>query len=163
MTLLSDVFSGFCGESGDDYDDDEIDFCGMPSDQIVEIAIRRDFLLLRLQELVDAETREEAEAAVVAMEKEASRDLLKFLVRAGTVEIIRGCSVLNASEQPEAFSTAATSTTDDDDEAPPAPRPRSKKADPLLRKLKPYHEQRKLRELERKQRGTWGMLLSRMG
>jgi len=162
MTFLSDVFSGFCGDSGDDYDDDEIDFCGMPSDQIVEIAIRRDFLLLRLQELVDAETREEAEAAVVAMEKEARRDLLKFLVRAGTVEIIRGCSVLNASEQPEASGTATTTTTDDT-EAPPAPRPRSKKADSLLRKLKPYHEQRKLRELEKKQRGTWGMLLSRMG
>ena len=132
MAFLFDLAAGVCGMDEDD--EDQIDFCGMPSDQIVEIAVRRDFLLLRLQALVDAETPEDAQEAMAAMEKEAKDDekLLRFLVRAGTVEIVRGCKLAGDSE-------AASS---------------------LMKKLLPYHEQRRLRELERKRRGSWGTMWS---
>ena len=132
MAFFLDLAAWICGT---DYDDeDQIDFCGMPSDQIVEIAVRRDFLLCRLQALVDAETLEDAQDAMVAMEKEAKNDdkLLRFLVRAGTVEIIRGCKVGVGSEASES----------------------------LMTKLQPFHEQRGLKELERKRRGSWGMINS---
>ena len=132
MALLLDLAAGFCGADHEE-DEDQIDFCGMPSDQIVEIAVRREFLLLKLQELVDAETPEDAKDAVSGMEKEAKNDekLLRFLVRAGTVEIIRGSKLLGGD------------------------------SGSLMKKLLPYHEQRRLRELERQRRGNWGMILNR--
>lgn len=131
MALLFDLAAGLCGPDNDD-DEDEIDFCGMPSDQIVEIAVRREFLLLKLQALVDAETTEDAKEAVVAMEKEAKKDekLLRFLVRAGTVEIIRGSKLLGGD------------------------------SGSLMKKLLPYHEQRRLRELEKQRTLNWGMILN---
>ena len=146
MAFLLDFAAGVCGMD-DEAQDDEIDFCGMPSDQIVEIAIRRDFLLLRLQALVDAETVEDAEVAVRGMEKEAKNEdrFLRFLVRAGTVEIVRGHKLLGGVDE----TTAETP---------------SKAANSLLKKLMPYHEERRLRELERKNRGNWGrMILSGAG
>lgn len=130
MALLFDLAAGLCGP--DNEDEDEIDFCGMPSDQIVEIAVRREFLLLKLQALVDAETTEDANEAVAAMEKEAKKDekLLRFLVRAGTVEIIRGSKLLGGD------------------------------SGSLMKKLLPYHEQRRLRELEKQRTLNWGMILN---
>lgn len=130
MALLFDLAAGLCGP--DNEDEDEIDFCGMPSDQIVEIAVRREFLLLKLQALVDAETTEDAKEAVAAMEKEAKKDekLLRFLVRAGTVEIIRGSKLLGGD------------------------------SGSLMKKLLPYHEQRRLRELEKQRTLNWGMILN---
>lgn len=139
--------TSICGDDVDTDDEDEIDFCGMPSHQIVEIAIRRDFLLLRLQALVDSETLPEAEAAVVAMEREARRDakLLRFLVRAGTVEIIRGSKLLaEGGEGP-------SKDVHDTDHTPVL---RSKAARALMRKLLPYHKQRQLKELKKQQRWT---------
>jgi len=131
MALLLDLAAGLCGTDHED-EEDQIDFCGMPSDQIVEIAVRRDFLLLKLQALVDAETPQQAREALRDMEKEAKNDekMLRFLVRAGTVEIIRGSKLLGAGEES------------------------------LMNKLAPYHEQRRLRELERKKRGNWGVFWS---
>lgn len=130
MAFVFDMAAYICGT--DDDDDDQIDFCGMPSDQIVEIAVRRDFLLLRLQELVDAETLEQAETAMAAMAKHSKSDE-RFLVRAGTVEIVKSS---------EHYSTD------------------SKAAALLLKKLKPHHEQQKLRQLEKEKRGNWGFILS---
>ncbi len=131
MALLFDLAAGLCGADNED-DEDQIDFCGMTSDQIVEIAVRREFLLLKLQALVDAETTEDAEDAVAGMEKEAKKDekLLRFLVRAGTVEIIRGSKLLGGD------------------------------SGSLMKKLLPYHEQRRLRELEKQRRANWGMILN---
>ena len=130
MAFVFEVAGYICG--ADEDEDDEIDFCGMPSDQIVEIAVRRDFLLLRLQELVDAETLEQAELAMRTMSKNSKGDE-RFLVRAGTVEIAK------SSNHGAADSQAAAS---------------------LLKKLKPYYEQHKLKELEKERRGNWGFFLS---
>ena len=152
LSCIEDTTS-ICGEDVDTDDEDEIDFCGMPSQQIVEIAIRRDFLLLQLQALVDARTLPEAEAALKAMEREARRDakLLRFLVRAGTVEIIRGNELLMAEEgnaaPPDAARETTTTTTTTRVSRSPA-------ANSLLKKLLPYHEQRQIREMKRQQ-GSW--------
>jgi hypothetical protein len=167
MSFLIELTAGFCGGDVEDEDEeDQIDFCGMPSDQIVETAIRRDFLLLRLQALVDAETLQEAEAALVAMEKEAGRDkkLLRFLVRAGTVDIIRGSKLLGGvGQETTATTKTITPTTEVADGAccdcatPLVSR--SVAADSLLKKLLPYHEQRRLRKIEKERRVGWGMMI----
>ncbi len=132
MAFVFDMAAYICGANDDDDDEDQIDFCGMPSDQIVEIAVRRDFLLLRLQDFVDAETLEQAESAMAAMAKHSKGDE-RFLVRAGTVEIVKSSGHYSAD---------------------------SKAAASLLKKLKPHHEQQKLRELEKERRGKWGFMLS---
>jgi hypothetical protein len=159
MAFLIELTAGFCGADVDEDEEDQIDFCGMPSDQIVETAIRQDFLLLRLQALVDAETLQEAEAAVVAMEKEAGKDkkLLRFLVRAGTVEIIRGSKLLGGVG--ETTKTKTPTTNGACCCATPSVS-RSVAADLLLEKLLPYHEQRRLKKLERERRVGWGMIMS---
>lgn len=174
MSWLFESAIGICyGDEDDDEDDDEFDFCGNHGNKIVEIAIRRDFLLLRLQELVDAETVQHAGAAVKAMAREAGKDekLLKFLVRAGTVEIIRGSCLfaddkdgkphvpgepvvddLNEGKRDIGGAGKACATTKDSSS-------RSVAAQPLLEKLLPYHKQRKLRELKKKQRDPWVMIM----
>ena len=150
MSFFSDLLEGFCGSDRDEDNEDEIDFCGMPSDQIVEIAIRRDFLLLQLQALVDAKTPEDAESALVAMEKEAGKDekLMRFMVRAGTVDIIRGNIMLGTAGKGASFESSETS---------------SAVANHLLKKMLPYYEERRLRELEKKRRGSWKMVVSGVG
>mmetsp|Transcript_10613 Transcript_10613/g.25551 ORF Transcript_10613/g.25551 Transcript_10613/m.25551 type:complete len:156 (+) Transcript_10613:262-729(+) len=141
--------TNICGDDVDTDDEDEIDFCGMPSQQIVEIAMRREFLLLHLQALVDARTPTEADAALVAMEREARTDakVLRFLVRAGTVEIIRGSHLLSEGGVPPPDKTHEIWLSS------------SAAADSLLKKLLPYHEQRQLREMKRRQRGSWTKII----
>lgn len=145
MASFLDLVRGICGVDDDDDYEDEIDFCGMPSEQIVEIAIRRDFLLLQLQALVDAQSLEEAEVALVAMEVECKSDLKlqRFLVRAGTVEIIRGNELLVGKRVEEPTGKMVIAST------------RSVAARSLMKKLVPYHEQRMQKEREKKQRGNW--------
>lgn len=163
MSFLIELTAGFCGGVVDEDEEDQIDFCGMPSDQIVETEIRRDFLLLQLQALVDAETLQEAEAALVAMEKEAGKDkkLLRFLVRAGTVEIIRGSKLLGGVGQERTATTTTaktiTPTTAVADGACCSCATPLVAADSLLKKLLPYHEQRRLRKIEQERRVGWGM------
>lgn len=148
-------------------DDDYLDYCN--SNKIVEMTIRRDFLLLKLQELVDAETPQQAQAAIAAMNRETGSDeqLLKFLVRAGTFEIIQKRLLEESAQKavqkedpgdhcPDgsndaAATTTATATVIDSSRAgglilsPSVARP-------LLKKLSFYHEQRRLKCLEKKQR-----------
>mmetsp|Transcript_9756 Transcript_9756/g.15644 ORF Transcript_9756/g.15644 Transcript_9756/m.15644 type:complete len:119 (+) Transcript_9756:198-554(+) len=76
------------------WSDDELDnlegICD--SNAIVEITLQRDYLLLKLQELVDSETLQDAERAIRAMDEACPPDdvrLLRFLVRAGTVAILK--------------------------------------------------------------------------
>ena len=73
------------------WDDEELDIDLCDSNAIVEITLHRDYLLLKLQELIDSTSSEDAERAIQAMDEAAHADdtrLLRFLVRAGTVEIL---------------------------------------------------------------------------
>lgn len=157
-------------EYDDEEDDEYLDFCN--SNKIVELTIRRDFLLLKLQELVDAETSQQALSAVAAMNREAGSDdhLLKFLVRAGTFEILRARLLLNdspppasepalPSSEPGAAETGGESFRGETkgDRAPASgPILSPLAAEPLLKKLSHYHEQRRLKRLENKRkRRTW--------
>ncbi len=73
--------------------EDELDVDGLcyDSNSIVEITLQRDYLLLKLQELVDSKTSQQAERAIRAMDEGCVADddnLLRFLVRAGTIPIL---------------------------------------------------------------------------
>lgn len=73
--------------------EDELDGDGLcfDSNSIVEITLQRDYLLLKLQELVDCKTPSQANKAVGCME-DACRDddsLFRFLIRAGTIPILQ--------------------------------------------------------------------------
>jgi hypothetical protein len=66
-------------------------------DDIVESTLRRDYLLVKLQELVDSKTAQAAESAVRAMDEALDEDedaiYLHFLDQAGTLSILE--DVLN--------------------------------------------------------------------
>lgn len=73
--------------------EDELDVDGLcyESNSIVEITLQRDYLLLRLQELVDSKTSQQADRAIRAMDETClagDDNLLRFLVRAGTIPIL---------------------------------------------------------------------------
>jgi hypothetical protein len=73
------------------WSDDELDYDLCDSNAIVEITLQRDFLLLKLQELVDSTNMEDADKAIRAMEEASSADdqpLMRFLLRAGTRSIL---------------------------------------------------------------------------
>jgi hypothetical protein len=96
------------------------------SNAIVEITLQRDFLLLKLQEVVDSTTSPEADKAIKAMDDACPPDdyhLLRFLVRAGTISILH--DVLNRDVKDG--------------------RPSPTVASSLLRKLSKYDELRKSR------------------
>eukprot|EP00537_Pseudo-nitzschia_pungens_P007364 CAMPEP_0172377544 /NCGR_PEP_ID=MMETSP1060-20121228/68963_1 /TAXON_ID=37318 /ORGANISM="Pseudo-nitzschia pungens, Strain cf. cingulata" /LENGTH=200 /DNA_ID=CAMNT_0013105237 /DNA_START=379 /DNA_END=981 /DNA_ORIENTATION=+ len=171
----------FLGGDGDGFDDDSqygyedgyededeyyLDYCN--SNKIVELTIRRDFLLLKLQELVDAETLQQARSAVAAMNRETGNDehLLKFLVRAGTYEILRArllteepasCPDEPAPAKSEETSDGGGVTKEDRGDVArvlvPILSPSA--AEPLLKKLSHYHELRRLKRLESKKRTNW--------
>jgi hypothetical protein len=78
---------------------DECDWSTDNSDCLVTNTLRRDYLLVQLQELQDSTTAEAAEAALRAIDEEVSTDepkFLKFLQQAGTLPIIY--EVLNRKE-----------------------------------------------------------------
>jgi hypothetical protein len=73
------------------WNDEELDIDLCDSNAIVEITLHRDYLLLKLQDLVDSNTAEDVEQAIQSMDEAANADdqrLLRFLVRAGTLEIL---------------------------------------------------------------------------
>jgi hypothetical protein len=73
----------------------EIDW-SVYGDDLVESTLRRDYLLVRLQELVDSKTAQEAESALRAMDEALDEDdaiYLHFLDQAGTLSILE--EVLN--------------------------------------------------------------------
>ena len=84
--MFSSCFQYLCS-----WNDEELDYDLCDSNSIVEITLHRDYLLLKLQELVDSTCSEDAERAILAMDEASHADdrrLLRFLVRAGTVEIL---------------------------------------------------------------------------
>ncbi|KAG7349772.1 hypothetical protein IV203_012369 [Nitzschia inconspicua] len=84
--MFSSCIQHFCNT---DDERDYYDFCD--SNAIVEITLQRDYLLLKLQELVDSKTSRDAELAIRAMDEASSADdvrLMRFLVRAGVISIL---------------------------------------------------------------------------
>ena len=83
------VASWICQSCSDGDGDDELDVC-CNGNAIVEITLQRDYLLLRLQDLVDSETLQDANVAIQAIydECQSQPNLQRFMVRAGTVPII---------------------------------------------------------------------------
>lgn len=82
--MLSSCFQYFWNEEELDYD-----LCD--GNAIVEITLHRDYLLLKLQELVDSTNPADAERAIRAMNEASSADdkrLMRFLVRAGVIAIL---------------------------------------------------------------------------
>ena len=73
---------------------------------------------------------------------------MRFMVRAGTVDIIRGNIMLGTAGKGASFESSETS---------------SAVANHLLKKMLPYYEERRLRELEKKRRGSWKMVVSGVG
>jgi hypothetical protein len=111
-------------------DEDQIDYEYLDglcdSNAIVEITLHRDFLLLKLQEVVDSRTTHDADKAIKAMDDACPADdyhLLRFLVRAGTIPILH--DVLNRDVKDGRPSPAVASS--------------------LLRKLSKYDQLRKSR------------------
>lgn len=80
----------FCQSCSDGGDDDDLDLC-YNGNAIVEITLQRDYLLLRLQDLVDSKTSQDAESAVRAIYDECRgrMNLQRFMVRAGTISILQ--------------------------------------------------------------------------
>jgi hypothetical protein len=74
------LFSYICSPWCDDTPETTIDWAGMSSDCIVEATLRRDYLLVKLQELVDSEIT-----------------YLRFLQQAGTLKILH--QVLNRDKE----------------------------------------------------------------
>lgn len=70
--------------------DAELDGICYNGNAIVEITLQRDYLLLRLQDLVDSQTSIKAETAIQAMDDacQSKPNLQHFLVRAGTISIL---------------------------------------------------------------------------
>eukprot|EP00980_Cylindrotheca_fusiformis_P017891 scaffold5682_cov140-Cylindrotheca_fusiformis.AAC.2 len=67
------------------------DWLADSSDSIVENTLRRDYLLIKLQELEDSKSGKDAEAALRAIDAAVSTDdtrFLKFLEQAGALPII---------------------------------------------------------------------------
>lgn len=86
----------------------EIDWHNMSSECIVELTLRRDYLLVLLQDLVDSQTAQQAEAALKAMNAAVREDeevYLQFLERAGTLRIIE--ETLNRAKGRPSSSAAA--------------------------------------------------------
>jgi hypothetical protein len=83
---MSSCFHYFCS-----WNDEEVDYDLCDSNAIVEITLQRDFLLLKLQELVDSTNTEDADKAIRSMDEASSADdqrLMRFLLRAGTRAIL---------------------------------------------------------------------------
>lgn len=87
MTFLSSSswMCQYCQDGGDD----ELDVC-YDGNAIVQITLQRDYLLLRLQDLVDSKTSNDANQAVQAIFNECHGKvkLQRFMVRAGTISIL---------------------------------------------------------------------------
>jgi hypothetical protein len=94
------LFSYICSPWCDDTPETTIDWAGMSSDCIVEATLRRDYLLVKLQELVDSKSAETAQAAIQAMDAAVAEDeitYLRFLQQAGTLKILH--QVLNRDKE----------------------------------------------------------------
>ena len=77
----------WCAE---DSDDEIIDWSGS-SETIVEGTLKREHLLVKLQELEDSESSDSAEAALKAMDEAVSEDddlVLRWMQKAGTPLVI---------------------------------------------------------------------------
>lgn len=73
----------------------EVDWEGYGED-LVQSTLRRDYLLLKLQDLVDSKSSQQAESALRAMNEAVKEDdttYLRFLDQAGTLSIVQ--EVLN--------------------------------------------------------------------
>jgi hypothetical protein len=84
--MFSSCFQYFCS-----WKDEELDYDLCDSNAIVEITLQRDYLLLKLQDLVDSTNTDDAEQAIRAMHEACSPDdkrLMRFLVRAGIISIL---------------------------------------------------------------------------
>jgi hypothetical protein len=86
--MFSSCYHYFCS-----WNDDELDYDLCDSNTIVEITLQRDFLLFKLQELVDSTNTEDADKAIRAMDEAtgSSADdqrLMRFLLRAGALSIL---------------------------------------------------------------------------
>jgi hypothetical protein len=104
--MFSSCFQFFCV-----WNDEALDYDLCDSNAIVEITLQRDYLLLKLQEVVDSTNAEDAERAIRAMDEASSPDderLMRFLVRAGTVSILE--DVLQRSPKEQRPSTAVASS-----------------------------------------------------
>ena len=163
---------GFDSDDGYEEDDEDyLDYCD--SNKIVELTVRRELLLVELQELVDARTPQQAAAAIAAMDRESGNDdqLLRFLLRAGTLRILRN-RLLKEDEdeggpdesfhQEEKKEDDAGRDADAGASADPCessccgPILSPSAAQPLLEKLSYHHELRRSRLLEKKrQRSSW--------
>jgi hypothetical protein len=128
--------------------EDELDpdgLCCYEGNSIVEITLQRDYLLLRLQELVDSETSHEAERAIRAMDEacggsrsgtsndDRAAGLLRFMVRAGTIPILHDVLAREGKES----------------------RPSPVVAAPLLTRLS-IHEASMKKEKHLRERSCWG-------
>ena len=148
------MMASFCINTdclNDDSSHEDIDWAGMSSDTIVAMTLRRDYLLVLLQHLVDSKTTESAEMAIQQLNESISSEevtYLKFLDRAGALLVIQ--EVL---------------TRDD-----PNTRPRSPAvAAPLLYKFAKHNigyrrtSNGQLVACEEKQKGYWHLLKKAAG
>lgn len=123
--MLSSCFQYF-------FNEEELDYDLCDSNAIVEITLHRDYLLLKLQELVDSTKPADAERAIRAMDEASSADdkrLMRFLVRAGVIAILEDVLQRKDGQRPSYDTTR-----------------------PLLSKLKDYEAQQ---AREKKSSSIW--------
>jgi hypothetical protein len=89
--------------------DEEIIDWSSSSENIVEGTLRREHLLVKLQELEDSQSAQSAEAALKAMDEAVSEDdalYLKWMERAGTISIIQEVLKREQDQRPSALVAA---------------------------------------------------------
>jgi hypothetical protein len=104
------MLSFFCKPSWCNQEPDEemIDWSSS-SENIVEGTLRREHLLVKLQELQDSQSSQGAEAALKAMDEAVSEDdalYLKWMERAGTLSIIQEVLKREQDQRPSALVAA---------------------------------------------------------
>mmetsp|Transcript_25445 Transcript_25445/g.71442 ORF Transcript_25445/g.71442 Transcript_25445/m.71442 type:complete len:139 (-) Transcript_25445:126-542(-) len=104
------MFSFFCKTSWCNQEpEEEIIDWSSSSENIVEGTLRREHLLVKLQELEDSQSSQGAEAALKAMDEAVSEDdalYLKWMERAGTLSIIQEVLKREQDQRPSALVAA---------------------------------------------------------